>query len=81
MSWLAGLPWWVVAIAALACALGTAFLAFLALSAGTAYGTDYHVLSPAQRRMARLLSVGALAGALACAVLALALGVVALHRS
>jgi len=80
MSWLAALPWWAFALAALSCALGAAALAFLALSAGTAYGTEYHVLSAAQRRMARLLSLGAIAGALAFAVLAVALGVVGLHR-
>jgi hypothetical protein len=80
MSWLEALPWWAFALAALSCALGAAALAFLALSAGTAYGTEYHVLSTAQRRMARLLSFGALAGALGCALLALALGMVALHR-
>ena len=80
MNWFSALPWWAFAAAALACALGAAALAFLALSAGTAYGTEYHVLSDAQRRMARLLSLGAIAGALAFAVLAVALGVVGLHR-
>ena len=80
MSWFAALPWWAFAVASLACALGAAALAFLALSAGTAYGTEYHVLSTAQRRMARLLSLGAIAGALGCVVLAVALGVVGLQR-
>jgi hypothetical protein len=69
----ASLPWWAFAIAAVATGLGSALLGFLALSAGTAYGTEYHALSHAQRRMARLLSGGALLGALACALLALVL--------
>ena len=81
MNALATLPWWAYAAAALAFALGTAALAFLALSAGTAYARDYHVLSDAQKRMARLLYLGAIAGAIASAALALALGVYALHRA
>jgi len=77
---LASLPWWAYAAASLVFGLGTAALGFLALSAGTAYGTEYHVLSAAQRRMARLLAAGALAGALACALLAVLLAVYAFHR-
>ena len=34
-----------------------AFLAFLSLSAGSAYGSNYHSLSPRQRAMGRLLLI------------------------
>jgi hypothetical protein len=71
---LAALPWWVFATAALGSGLGAAAFAFLGLSAGTAYGSNYHVLSRAQRRMARLLYLGSLLAALVLAALALALG-------
>lgn len=79
MSLLASLPWWAFAIAALLCGTGAALLAFLGLSAGTAYGTDYHTLSDTQRRMARMLAMGAIAGALAFGLLALAFATWALH--
>lgn len=71
---LASLPWWVFAIAALASGMGAAAFAFLGLSAGTAYGSNYHVLSQAQRRMARLLYLGSLVAALALGLFALVLG-------
>lgn len=74
MNALASLPWWAFAIAAALAGVGAALLGFLALSAGTAYGTEYHTLSETQRRMARLLTWGAIAGAVACALLAVALG-------
>jgi hypothetical protein len=76
---LAELPWWVFALAALASGMGAAAFAFLGLSAGTAYGSNYHVLSVAQRRMARLLYLGSLLAALALGLLALVLGALGLR--
>ena len=52
---------------------GSVFCAMLSLSAGTAYGTEYHVLSARQRVMAKLLGLGALAAAVASGVVGLAL--------
>ena len=66
------MPAWVFLLATLLFGGGSAFLAMLGLSAGTAYGTDYHVLSPRQRAMAKLLGVGSLLGAVASGVLAAA---------
>ena len=74
------LPWWLIAIGALACGMGAAAFAFLGLSAGTAYGSNYHVLSHAQRRMARMLYLGSLLAALALGLAALLLGAWTLHR-
>lgn len=76
---LAALPWWVFALAALASGMGAAAFAFLGLSAGTAYGSNYHVLSRAQRRMARLLYLGSLFAATTLGLLALAFGAWALR--
>lgn len=76
---LGALPWWVVAIGALACGMGAAAFALLCLSAGTAYGTDYHVLSQAQRRMARMLYLGSLLAALTMGLAALLLAAWTLH--
>jgi hypothetical protein len=42
------------------------------LSAGTAFATEYHVLSKRQRVMAKLLGVFSLAAAFACGLAALA---------
>ena len=66
------LSWWMFLLAAAVLGMGSAFCAMLSLSAGTAYATEYHVLSPRQRVMARLLGVGSLAAAVACSVAALA---------
>jgi hypothetical protein len=44
----------------------TAFFAFLSLSAGSAYGANYHSLSPRQRVMGRLLYLGSLVTSLVC---------------
>ncbi len=71
---LADLPWWLFALATLAAGLSAAGFAFLGLSAGTAYGSNYHVLSRAQRRMAKLLYLGSLVAALAFGLAALCLG-------
>ena len=57
------MPLWALAIGALVLALGAGVLAMLGLSAGTAYGRDYHDLTPRQRAMAKLLGFGALFGA------------------
>ena len=66
--------WWMWLIAGVLLAMASAFFAMLSLSAGTAYGTDYHTLSKAQRVMARMLYLGALIAALVCGVAGLALG-------
>jgi hypothetical protein len=58
------LSWWMYLLAGAMLVAGSAFCAMLSLSAGTAYGTEYHVLSARQRVMARMLGVGALAAAL-----------------
>jgi hypothetical protein len=66
------LSWWMFLLAAAVLGMGSAFCAMLSLSLGTAYATEYHVLSPRQRVMARLLGVGSLAAAVACGLAALA---------
>ncbi len=66
------MPSWAWLLAAIFFGGSAAFLAMLGLSAGTAYGTDYHVLSPRQRAMAKLLGLGSLLGAVACGLLAAA---------
>jgi hypothetical protein len=53
--------------------MASAFFAMLSLSAGTAYGSNYHSLSQAQRVMARMLYLGALAAAIICGLAGLAL--------
>lgn len=52
---------------------GSAFCAMLSLSAGTAYGTDYHTLSARQRAMAKMLGFGALAASLLSGLVGLVL--------
>ena len=47
------MPWWVWGIGAVVAGMASGMSAMLSLSAGTAYGRDYHSLSPAQRMMAR----------------------------
>ena len=64
--------WWMFVLAGLLLGGASAFCAMLSLSAGTAFATDYHVLSPRQRVMAKLLGVSALAAAFACGLAALA---------
>ena len=66
------MPTWVWLLGAVFFGGASAFLAMLGLSAGTAYGTDYHVLTPRQRAMAKLLGVGSLLGAVASGLLAAA---------
>jgi hypothetical protein len=53
--------------------MGSAFCAMLSLSAGTAYGTEYHTLSQRQRVMARMLGFGSLAASVASGLAGLAL--------
>lgn len=72
------MSWWAWLIAGVLLAMASAFCAMLSLSAGTAYGTNYHTLSPPQRVMARLLTLGALVAAIVCGLAALALGAWAL---
>ena len=66
------LSWWMFLVAAVVLGGGSAFCAMLSLSAGTAFATDYHTLSPRQRVMAKLLGVCSLAAAFACGLAALA---------
>ena len=73
------LAWWMLVLAGLALGAASAFFAMLGLSAGTAYGTDYHTLSARQRAMARMLGFGSLAAALLCGLAGLALLAWGLH--
>ena len=66
------MPAWAWLLATMFFGGASAFLAMLGLSAGTAYGTEYHVLSQRQRAMAKLLGLGSLLGALVCGLLAAA---------
>jgi hypothetical protein len=65
--------WWAWLLVAALLGLASLFCAMLSLSAGTAYGTEYHTLTARQRTMARMLGVGSLAAALLCGAAALAL--------
>ena len=65
------MPWWGWGILSLVAGMASATLGMLGLSAGTAYGTEYHVLTPRQRVMARMLGIGSLVGAVAFALAAL----------
>ena len=69
------MPVWASAIGTFVLGLAAAMLAMVGLSAGTAYGRDYHDLTPRQRVMAKLLAVGALLGAVAFAAGALVLAI------
>ena len=60
------ITWWMWLIAGVLLAGMAASLAFLSLSAGSAYGANYHSLSPRQRVMGRLLYLGSLFAAMAC---------------
>src|SRR6185295_10358567 len=60
------ITWWMWLIAGMLLAGTAAFLAFLSLSAGSAYGSNYHSLSPRQRVMGRLLYLGSLIASLLC---------------
>lgn len=71
------MTWWMWLLLAIFLAGASGFSAMLSLSAGTAFGTDYHTMTPRQRVMQRLLYRLALLGAL---VLGLA-GAVALVLS
>lgn len=67
------MPWWVWGIGAVVAGMASGMSAMLSLSVGTAYGTEYHVLSPRQRTMARMLGIGAMVAAVAFGTLALGL--------
>lgn len=67
------MPWWAWGIGAIVAGMASAMFAMLGLSAGTAYGTEYHVLSPRQRVMARVLGLGSMVAAVAFGMLALGL--------
>jgi len=74
------MPLWALALGVVVLAVGAGLLAMLGLSAGTAYGRDYHDLTPRQRVMAKLLGLGALLGAVAFAGAALLLAMLALRQ-
>ena len=63
------MTWWLWALLAAVMAMAAAGFAFVALSAGTAFGTDYHTLTPRQRTMARWLTRASLLAALFCGLL------------
>jgi hypothetical protein len=67
------MAWWMWLIATGLLAMASAFFAMLSLSAGTAYGSNYHTLSRAQRVMARATYLGALVAAILCGLAGLAL--------
>lgn len=58
------MTWWMWLLLAIFMAGASGFSAMLSLSAGTAFGTDYHTMTPRQRVMQRLLYRLALLGAL-----------------
>lgn len=60
------MTWWLWAVLAVMLAMASIGFAFLALSAGTAFGTDYHALTARQRTMARWLVRAALFAAVLC---------------
>ena len=66
------ISWWMFLVAGVLLGMASAFCAMLSLSAGTAFATEYHVLSKRQRVMAKLLGVFSLAAAFACGLAALA---------
>ena len=65
--------WWAWTVGGILLGLASGLFAMVSLSAGTAYGTEFHNMSPAQRIMARVLYLGSLAACVACAVLGLGL--------
>jgi uncharacterized membrane protein len=67
------ISWWMFLLAGVVLGMAGAFSAMLSLSAGTAYGTEYHNLSARQRAMARALGLGSLATAVLCGFAAVAL--------
>lgn len=69
------MPVWASALGTVVLGMAAAMLAMVGLSAGTAYGRDYHDLTPRQRVMAKLLAVGALLGAVAFAAGAMVLAI------
>lgn len=58
------MAWWMWLLVAALCVGASAFGVMLSLSAGTAFGTDYHAMSPQQRTMGRWLYRSALLAAL-----------------
>ncbi len=65
--------WWLWLAGGLVSGLAAGAFAMVSLSASTAYGTEYHNMSPAQRRMARVLYLGSFAAGVLCGLLSLAL--------
>lgn len=65
--------WWAWLAGALLAGGASAASAMLSLSATTAYGTEYHNLSQAQRAMARMLSIASLLATVSFGLLGLAM--------
>lgn len=65
--------WWAWLAGAVLAGGASAASAMLGLSATTAYGTEYHNLSQAQRVMARTLSLASLLATVAFGLLGLAM--------
>lgn len=65
--------WWAWMVGALLAGGASAASAMLGLSATTAYGTEYHNLSQAQRVMARMLSAASLLATVGFGLLGLAM--------
>ncbi|HMB58057.1 MAG TPA: hypothetical protein VKM35_12725 [Arenimonas sp.] len=62
------MTWWLWLILAVMLAMGSVFFAFLCLSSTSAYGANYHSLTPRQRFMGKSLYIGSLIAAVACGV-------------
>jgi hypothetical protein len=71
------MSWWMWLIGAALLGMASAFFAMLSLSAGTAYGSNYHTLSRPQRVMARVLYLGSLVAAIVCGLAGMALAALA----
>lgn len=69
---MSAMTWWLWALLAAVLGTASAGFAFLALSAGTAFGTNYHDLTPRQRTMARWLARGSLASSALSGLLGMA---------
>ncbi len=63
------MTWWLWLILAVLMAGGCGFFLMLSLSSASAYGANFHSLTPRQRFMGNTLYVGALMAAFMCAAL------------
>ena len=63
------MTWWIWLLLAVVAGGGAMFFAALAVSAGSAYGANYHSLTPRQRWMGATLYRGSLVAAFASAAM------------